>query len=250
MKINFGHWIAILPLESHLGHQITLHEGGEISQKNGRFISDISPRTDISPIFWRYLRKYLPSNFSPRNIVSTPLDTRYIGDISPIYPDIFLLAFKSFTIFLVKNYFFHCFRIWMLMAFIIHQLPNCCFLCGCAEENVNHILLHCIVARALWDIIFGLLDIKWVFPETVKEALTSWRGSFVGKKRKQIWKSIPLCIFWTVWKERNRLAFRGGVVNVQRLKNSFVCNLWNWAKVYLGEEAFSLIGFLEWIAST
>ncbi|RVW15454.1 putative ribonuclease H protein [Vitis vinifera] len=56
------------------------------------------------------------------------------------------------------------------------QLPNCCFLCGCAEENVNHILLHCIVARALWDIIFGLLDIKWVFPETVKEALTSWRA--------------------------------------------------------------------------
>ena len=73
------------------------------------------------------------------------------------------------------------------------------------------------------NIIFGLLDIKWVLPETVKEALTSWRGSFVGKKRKQIWKSIPLCIFWTVWKERNRLAFRGGVVNVQRLKNSFVC---------------------------
>ncbi|RVX20164.1 hypothetical protein CK203_004515 [Vitis vinifera] len=130
------------------------------------------------------------------------------------------------------------------------QLPNCCFLCGCEEENVNHILLHCIVTRALWDIIFGLLDMKWVLPESVKEALTSWRGSFVGKKRKQIWKFIPLCIFWTVWKERNRLAFRGGVVNVQRLKNSFVCNLWNWAKVYLGEEAFSLIGFLEWIAST
>ena len=26
------------------------------------------------------------------------------------------------------------------------QLPNCCFLCGCEEENVNHILIHCIVA--------------------------------------------------------------------------------------------------------
>ncbi|WJZ89560.1 hypothetical protein VitviT2T_008772 [Vitis vinifera] len=130
------------------------------------------------------------------------------------------------------------------------QLPNCCFLCGCDEENVNHILLYCIVTRALWDIIFGLIDIKWVLPETVKETLISWRGSFVGKKRKKIWKSIPLCIFWTVWKERNRLAFRGGVVNIQRLKSSFVCNLWNWAKVYLGEESFSLIGFLEWIAST
>ena len=29
------------------------------------------------------------------------------------------------------------------------QLPNCCFLCGCEEENVNHILLHCIVVRVL-----------------------------------------------------------------------------------------------------
>ena len=51
---------------------------------------------------------------------------------------------------------------------------------------------------------------KWVFPKSVKDVLVSWRGSFVGKKRKKIWEAIPLCIFWTVWKERNRLAFRGG----------------------------------------
>ena len=105
------------------------------------------------------------------------------------------------------------------------QLPNCCFLRGCEEENVNHILIHCIVVRALWDIVLGLVDVKWVFPKTVKEVLTSWKGPFVGKKRKKVWKSIPLCIFWTVWKERNRLAFRGGVLNIQKLKNFFVCNL-------------------------
>ena len=27
------------------------------------------------------------------------------------------------------------------------HLPNRCFLCDCEEENVNHILLHCIVVR-------------------------------------------------------------------------------------------------------
>ena len=32
------------------------------------------------------------------------------------------------------------------------QLPNCCFLCGCEEENVNHILLHYTVVRTLWEI--------------------------------------------------------------------------------------------------
>ncbi|WJZ84180.1 hypothetical protein VitviT2T_003796 [Vitis vinifera] len=90
------------------------------------------------------------------------------------------------------------------------HLPNRCFLCGCEEETVNHILIHCIVARVLWDMICALVGIKWVFPETVKEVLLSWRGPFVGKKRKKIWKSIPLYIFWTLWKERNRLAFGGG----------------------------------------
>ena len=51
------------------------------------------------------------------------------------------------------------------------QLPNRCFLCGCEEENVNHILLHCTVVRALWEIAFALFGVQWVFPEKVKEAL-------------------------------------------------------------------------------
>ena len=123
LKINFGrwiknweqsnHWIAILPLELHLGRQINtdviwavrsccMKEGkycqkiSDISPIYHRYFSTrgdffkkifvISPRVDISPIFWRYLLKYLPSNFSPRNIVSTPFDTRYIVDISRHFP--------------------------------------------------------------------------------------------------------------------------------------------------------------------
>ncbi|RVX19454.1 LINE-1 reverse transcriptase-like [Vitis vinifera] len=53
------------------------------------------------------------------------------------------------------------------------QLPNCCFLCGCEEEIVNHILIHCTVVRVLWDIVLGSSGVQWVFPETVKEVLTS-----------------------------------------------------------------------------
>ena len=36
---------------------------------------------------------------------------------------------------------------------------------------------------------------------------TSWLVSFVGKKCKKAWKLAPLCLFWTVWKERNMIAF-------------------------------------------
>ena len=72
----------------------------------------------------------------------------------------------------------------------------------------------------------------------------------MGKKRKKKWNSIPLCIFWTVWKERNRIVFRGGSLDIQKFKNFFVCNLWSWAKVYIGEESHSLLGFLEWLGTT
>ena len=70
----------------------------------------------------------------------------------------------------------------------------------------------------------------------------------MGKKRKKLWNSIPLFIFWTVWKEKNKLAFRGELV-IQKIKYSFVCNIWDWAKLYMGEEPNSFIGFLEWLAS-
>ena len=39
-------------------------------------------------------------------------------------------------------------------------------------------------------------------------------------------------IFWTVWKERNRIAFEDGVEAIQRLKYSFVYNLWSWNRVF------------------
>ena len=53
------------------------------------------------------------------------------------------------------------------------QFLNRCFLCGCEEETINHILIHCTVVKGLWDIIFVLCGVQWVFPESVKEVLCS-----------------------------------------------------------------------------
>lgn len=87
------------------------------------------------------------------------------------------------------------------------HLPNRCYMCGCAEESVHHIWLHCLVVSSLWEIIFSLIGVSWVFPKMVKEVILSWRG----KKRKKIWKSVPHCIFWIVWKEKNRIALGMGL---------------------------------------
>ena len=86
--------------------------------------------------------------------------------------------------------------------------------------------------------------------EECKDIQGEWKGSFVGKKRRNMWKSVPPCIFWTMQKERNHMAFRDGAVDVQKLKHSFFYNLWSWNSLYIGEEISSHIGFLEWVAAS
>ena len=51
------------------------------------------------------------------------------------------------------------------------------------------------MAKVLWDMVFALLGVQWVFPETVKEVLLSWRGPFVGKKKEKDMKVSPAVHF-------------------------------------------------------
>ena len=71
----------------------------------------------------------------------------------------------------------------------------------------------------------------------------------MGKTRKKAWQMTPLCISWSVWKERNLLAFGNEVFSLQRLKYSFVCNLWSWVKVFIVLSPSSLVSFFEWLGS-
>ena len=56
---------------------------------------------------------------------------------------------------------------------------------------------------------------------------------------------VPLCIFWSVWKERNRLAFGNEELSLQRLKYYFVCNFWSRVRVSLVESPSSLVSVLD-----
>ena len=112
-------------------------------------------------------------------------------------------------------------------------LANRCFLCGEEEETIDHLLIHCTKARLLWDLLLAIFGVPWVFPLSVRETLLSWRGTFVGKKRKKAWMAAPLSIFWSIWRERNYIAFENKDLSAQRMKASFICNLWSWSKCTL-----------------
>ena len=83
----------------------------------------------------------------------------------------------------------------------------------------------------------------------MKETLLGWHGAFVGKARKKAWQMTHLCIFWSIWKERNLLALGNEEFLLQRLKYSFVCNIWFWFRVSIVSSPFSLVSFLDWLGS-
>ena len=128
-------------------------------------------------------------------------------------------------------------------------LANRCFLCLENEETIDHLLLHCSRTKVLWDLLFTVFGVSWVLPYSVKETLLSWHGSFVGKKRKKVWRAAPLHIFWTVWKARNRLAFKDDTLSIQRLKYSFIFSLWAETKLFIVDCPLTIANFIDWMGS-
>ena len=124
---------------------------------------------------------------------------------------------------------------------------NRCFMCEEEEETIDHLLIHCKIAKMLWDLILSIVGISWVFPHSVRHTLLAWQGAAVGKKRKKIWLAAPLCLFWNLWCARNSLVFENEVPFAQRIKANFVINLWSWANLFSVDNTHSVVDFLTWM---
>jgi hypothetical protein len=62
-----------------------------------------------------------------------------------------------------------------------------CCMCKQHGESVNHLLLHCEVARALWSMVFSIFAVTWVMPRAVVELLACWRGQRGNISAKEVW---------------------------------------------------------------
>ena len=93
----------------------------------------------------------------------------------------------------------------------------------------------------------AITDSNGVFPLTVRQFFLAWQSANVGKKRKRVWMAAPLCLFWTLWNERNRAAFENEAPSAHRMKSTFLFTLWSWAKLYSVDNLDSLVEFLTWL---
>ena len=51
-----------------------------------------------------------------------------------------------------------------------------------------------------------------------------------------LWRAVPLCLFWAIWKERNRVVFDDEVFSKSRLKSCFLFSFSSWAGLWVDVE--------------
>ena len=124
-------------------------------------------------------------------------------------------------------------------------LASWCCMCKADGESIDHLLLHCPYAKELWDMIFALFGIHWVMPKQVIEVFCCWKGSMGRHKNIGIWKAIPHCLMWGIWRERNARIFEGCELSIADLKQCFYRLLMEWMAA-IGLVRFSnLIEFID-----
>jgi DNA segregation ATPase FtsK/SpoIIIE-like protein len=102
-------------------------------------------------------------------------------------------------------------------------------MCQRDDETVDHLLLHCPAIQPLWSFVFRAFNIYWVLPRRVMDLLFGWRNC-LGRHQSNIWNLAPLCLMWTVWRERNSRTFEDVKKSADQLRGSFVESLFDWSR--------------------
>ena len=103
-----------------------------------------------------------------------------------------------------------------------YSLASRCPLCGKVEETLEHLLIHCPKVWCMWTALFSLSGGGWVCPFLVKELMLNGLRPPLRKKDLKLWRAVPLCLIWAIWKERNRVVFEDDGLSRTKLKSYFL----------------------------
>ncbi|GJN38304.1 hypothetical protein PR202_gb27333 [Eleusine coracana subsp. coracana] len=90
--------------------------------------------------------------------------------------------------------------------------PDRCPLCDQEEEDVQHLLSICVVARKVWFQVLNSLNLGAAAPRNRERSFAEWwRKSLqkVDKDNRKGVNSLILLTAWCIWRHRNACAFEG-----------------------------------------
>ena len=120
-----------------------------------------------------------------------------------------------------------------------------CCMCKKSGENISHLLMHCPVAREVWNFIFSIFGIQWVMPCGVLDLLSCWDVCCLSVRIRKVWDMIPLCVFWCLWWERNSRSFEGTERNLLEIKGTVLRTIMDCSKTSGVLSFSSVLDFLD-----
>jgi hypothetical protein len=74
---------------------------------------------------------------------------------------------------------------------------------------------------------------EWVMPQSVMGLLTTW-GAFRGHGlAKNVWRLVPHCVLWSIWRERNARLFEDVETVMVVLRKRLLNTLYLWIAPHL-----------------
>jgi hypothetical protein len=88
-------------------------------------------------------------------------------------------------------------------------------------------------------------DVKWVMKGRVIDLLACWKGQRGNKMVLEVWRMAPLCLMWTIWRERNFWCFEDKELTMAEISNRFLTLLFQWAGVLNILQVSSMSQFVD-----
>ena len=90
----------------------------------------------------------------------------------------------------------------------------------------------------------GMFGVQWIMPRSVLDLFSCWMGRLGRNDSVLVWKMIPHCLIWFLWRERNARHFEDAERHIPELKLLFFHTLFDWV---IGSGISSIHSMLELI---
>ena len=80
--------------------------------------------------------------------------------------------------------------------------------------------------------VWALFGLQWVMPHGVFDLFSSWQGSFGGHRSIDLWRAVPHCVLWCIWRERNSRCFEGKDRSISEIKSLLLHTLLEWSSSF------------------
>ena len=78
------------------------------------------------------------------------------------------------------------------------------------------------------DTVLSLFGVPWVMPCLVRGLIDCWPRGLIWHQFSSIWKALPQCLMWCLWRERNLRSFEDTELGSPYLQLLFLRTLYDW----------------------